>query len=152
MSRFFWSLQLKGSEKNLFEPHWSLRTRATERDRDQRADVRRQDDKEGLEIGSQRVAMETKRINSAKDLRVYKKAYALAMEIFHISKRWPSEEKYSLTDQIRRSSRSVCSNLRETWLPARRTVHVLCLCNWERCDRPCIHRADRGCRETYFAS
>ncbi|HEA67942.1 MAG TPA: four helix bundle protein [Desulfobacterales bacterium] len=35
--------------------------------------------------------METKRINSAKDLRVYKKAYALAMEIFHISKRWPCE-------------------------------------------------------------
>jgi len=58
--------------------------------------------------------METERIKSAKDLRVYKKAYALAMEIFEISKGWPKEEKYSLTDQIRRSSRSVCSNLRET--------------------------------------
>ena len=57
--------------------------------------------------------METKQIKSAKDLRVYKKAYALAMEVFHISKRWPSEEKFSLTDQIRRSSRSVCANLRE---------------------------------------
>jgi four helix bundle protein len=56
--------------------------------------------------------METKQIKSAKDLRVYKKAYALAMEIFNISKRWPAEEKFSLTDQIRRSTRSVCSNLK----------------------------------------
>jgi hypothetical protein len=53
------------------------------------------------------------RINSAKDLEVYKEAYALAMEIFEISKGWPAEEKYSLTDQIRRASRSVCTNLRE---------------------------------------
>lgn len=52
-------------------------------------------------------------IKSAKDLRVYKKAYSLAMDIFTISKQWPLEEKYSLTDQIRRSSRSVCANLRE---------------------------------------
>jgi len=51
-------------------------------------------------------------IKSAKDLEVYKEAYALAMEIFEISKTWPSEEVYSLTDQIRRSSRSVCSNPR----------------------------------------
>ena len=52
-------------------------------------------------------------INSAKDLEVYKVAYALAMEIFEISRGWPSEEKYSLTDQIRRASRSVCTNVRE---------------------------------------
>ena len=52
-------------------------------------------------------------IDSAKDLKVYQKAYALAMEIFQLSKSWPSEEKYSLTDQIRRASRSVCTNLRE---------------------------------------
>ncbi len=45
-------------------------------------------------------------INSAKDLDVYKQAFDLAMEIFQLSKRWPSDEKYSLTDQIRRSSRS----------------------------------------------
>ena len=42
---------------------------------------------------------------SAKDLKVYQKAYALAMEVFLFSKHWPAEEKYSLTDQIRRSSR-----------------------------------------------
>ena len=41
-------------------------------------------------------------IKSAKDLIVYQKAYELAMEIFEISKRFPAEEKYSLTDQIRR--------------------------------------------------
>jgi four helix bundle protein len=54
-------------------------------------------------------------INSAKDLKVYKAAYELAMEIFEISKQWPVEERYSLIDQIRRASRSVCSNLREAW-------------------------------------
>jgi len=62
------------------------------------------------------------KINSAKDLKVYQKAYGLAMEIFHLSKNWPVEEKFSLTDQVRRSSRSVCSNLREAWLPARRDI------------------------------
>ena len=50
-------------------------------------------------------------IKSATDLIVYQKAYVLAMEIFRLSKGWPPEEKYSLTDQIRRSSRSVCANL-----------------------------------------
>jgi four helix bundle protein len=47
------------------------------------------------------------------ELLVYKKAYKLAMEIFVISKDFPKEEKYSLTDQIRRASRSVCSNIAE---------------------------------------
>lgn len=62
---------------------------------------------------------------SAKDLRVYKKAYALAMEIFHVSKHWPVEEKYSLTDQIRRCSRSVCANLREAWAKRRYAAHFI---------------------------
>lgn len=48
-----------------------------------------------------------------KDLIVYKKAFRLAMEIFRLSKGFPKEELYSLTDQIRRSSRSVCSNIAE---------------------------------------
>lgn len=55
------------------------------------------------------------RINSYKDLRVYQQAMGLAMEIFHLTKNFPKEEKYSLVDQIRRSSRSVCSNLSEAW-------------------------------------
>lgn len=48
-----------------------------------------------------------------KDLIVYKKAYAAAMEIFKESKKFPKEELYALTDQIRRSSRSVCANIAE---------------------------------------
>jgi len=54
-------------------------------------------------------------IGSVRDLEVYKKAFAVAMAIFEISKTFPPEERYSLTDQIRRSSRSVCSNLSEGW-------------------------------------
>ena len=47
------------------------------------------------------------------------------MEIFNISKIWPREEKYSLTDQIRRSSRSVCTNLREAWAKRRYEAHFI---------------------------
>ena len=50
-----------------------------------------------------------------KELIVYKKAFKLAMEIFELSKSFPKEEKYSLTDQIRRSSRSVCANIAESY-------------------------------------
>ncbi len=60
---------------------------------------------------------------SAKDLEVYKLSFELAMEIFFISKDFPKEEKYSLTDQIRRSSRSVCANLREVWAKRRYIAH-----------------------------
>jgi len=49
------------------------------------------------------------------DLDVYQRAFAAAMKIFHLSKGFPTEERYSLTDQIRRSSRSVCGNLAEGW-------------------------------------
>ena len=54
-------------------------------------------------------------IRSFRDLEVYKLAFAGAMEIYRLSKAFPSEERYSLTDQIRRSSRSVCSNIAEGW-------------------------------------
>ncbi|OWK98348.1 four helix bundle protein [Kaistella haifensis DSM 19056] len=50
-----------------------------------------------------------------KDLIVYQKAFIAAMEIYHISKQFPVEERYSLTDQIRRSSRSVNANIAEAW-------------------------------------
>lgn len=50
-----------------------------------------------------------------RDLEVYRLAFDTAMEIFEISRSFPKEEKYSLTDQIRRSSRSVCTNLAEAW-------------------------------------
>ena len=65
------------------------------------------------------------RINSAKDLKVYKVAYELAMEIFEISKTFPPEERYALTSQIRRSSRSVCLNLREAWAKRRYEAHFV---------------------------
>lgn len=54
-------------------------------------------------------------INSFRDLIVYQKAYKLAMEIFEITKNFPPEERYALTDQIRRSSRSITSNIAEAW-------------------------------------
>jgi four helix bundle protein len=55
------------------------------------------------------------RINSYRELRVYREAMQLAMEIFEMTKGYPKEERYSLTDQIRRSSRSVCANTAEAW-------------------------------------
>ena len=55
------------------------------------------------------------RIQSHDELDVYKIAFESAMRIYEISKRFPKEETYSLTDQIRRSSRSVCANIAEGW-------------------------------------
>ena len=54
-------------------------------------------------------------IQSHEGLEVYQMAFETAMRIFEVSKRFPREETYSLTDQIRRSSRSVCSNIAEAW-------------------------------------
>ena len=54
-------------------------------------------------------------IRDHRELGVYRKAFEAAMEIFCLSKKFPVEERYSLTDQIRRSSRSVCANLAEAW-------------------------------------
>ena len=55
------------------------------------------------------------RVQRHTELEVYKKSFEVAMEIFHASKLFPKEETYSLTDQVRRSSRSVCANLAEAW-------------------------------------
>ena len=55
------------------------------------------------------------KIESFKELIVYQKAYKLAMEIFEISKSFPKEERYSLTDQMRRSSRSITACIAESW-------------------------------------
>ena len=57
----------------------------------------------------------SKMVEDFKDLRVYQRALEGSMKIFELSKDWPKEEKYSLTDQIRRSSRSVCANIGEAW-------------------------------------
>jgi four helix bundle protein len=64
-------------------------------------------------------------VQSPKELTVYRKAYDLAIMVFRIGKRFPSGERYSLTSQIRRSSRSVCLNLREAWAKRRYTAHFV---------------------------
>jgi four helix bundle protein len=56
-----------------------------------------------------------KTLKHYRDLEVYQKAFGAAMRIYHITKSFPVEEKYSLVDQIRRSSRAVCANLAEAW-------------------------------------
>jgi four helix bundle protein len=63
--------------------------------------------------------------HSAKELTVYQKSFATAMGIFEASKSFPPEERYSLTSQIRRSSRSVCLNLREAWAKRRYEAHFI---------------------------
>ena len=60
-----------------------------------------------------------------KDLLAYKKSFELAMEIFEITKSFPKEETYSLTDQIRRSSRSVCANIAESYRKRRYPKHFI---------------------------
>src|SRR5215471_10522024 len=71
-------------------------------------------------------------INSAKDLVVYKRAYELSMRIFELTKRFPHEERFALTSQIRRSSRSICLNLREAW--AKRKYPAAFLAKLTDCD------------------
>lgn len=65
------------------------------------------------------------RLNSAKDLEVYKKGYRLAMRVFQLSRSFPAEERFALTSQVRRSSRSVCLNLREAWAKRRYEAHFI---------------------------
>ena len=60
---------------------------------------------------------------SFKSLKVYTLSYTLAMQIFEASKSFPKEEKYSLTDQIRRSSRSICANISEAYRKRRYPKH-----------------------------
>jgi four helix bundle protein len=64
-------------------------------------------------------------VQSAKELTVYRKGFDLAMKIYFISKDFPSEERFALTSQIRRSSRSVCLNLREAWAKRRYEAHFV---------------------------
>lgn len=64
-------------------------------------------------------------VQSAKELEVYKKAYALAMDVFSLSRSFPAEERCALTSQIRRSSRSVSMNLREAWAKRRYEAHFV---------------------------
>ena len=67
----------------------------------------------------------SERILSFRDLRVYKLAFELQQEIFQISKAFPKEERYALTDQIRRASRSVGANIAEAWQKRRYVAHFV---------------------------
>lgn len=64
-------------------------------------------------------------IKSHRDLDVYKVAFATALELYEISKSFPAEERYSLTDQVRRSSRSVCANIAEAFRKRRYEKHFV---------------------------
>jgi four helix bundle protein len=75
------------------------------------------------EVGAQR--SELGKSVDAEDLDVYKKAYKFAMRIFELSRSFPLEERFALTGQIRRSSRSVCLNLREAWAKRRYEAHFV---------------------------
>jgi four helix bundle protein len=63
------------------------------------------------------------RIRSSKDLRVYQTAMDSAMHVFDLTKTFPPEEKFAMVDQVRRSSRSVCTNLAEAWRKRRYAAH-----------------------------
>lgn len=71
-------------------------------------------------------------INTAKELIVYQRAYELAMRVFEVSKSFPIEERYALTGQVRRSSRSICMNLREAW--AKRRYEAAFIAKLSDCD------------------
>src|SRR5438067_11982887 len=64
-------------------------------------------------------------IQTAKELKVYQLAHEFAMDVFALTKNFPPEERYALTSQIRRSSRSVCLNLREAWAKRRYEAHFV---------------------------
>ena len=74
----------------------------------------------------QKAISKKKSIKHFRDLDVYQKSFRLAMEIFQITKTLPPEERYALTDQARRSSRAVCSNLAEAW---RKRKYPAVFCN-----------------------
>ena len=67
----------------------------------------------------------TSKIIRHQDLEVYKKGFSLAMRLFELSRNFPKEETYSLTSQIRRASRSVCSNIAEAWRKRRYEAHFI---------------------------
>ena len=66
-----------------------------------------------------------KKVNSFRELEVYQLAFKMQQELFEHSKAWPRYEDYSLTDQMRRSSRSVGANLAEAWAKRRYPAHFL---------------------------
>ena len=74
----------------------------------------------------------SEKITRHNELDVFKEAMKAAMELYELNKRFPPEERYSLTDQVRRSSRSVCANLAEAWRKRRyRAAFISKICDCE---------------------
>jgi hypothetical protein len=109
-SRFLFSAIIRAGG-NYYDRRFAERKRADLRLRDRGTGAPRNPGNREFE-GDGRTA---ERIGSYKDLRVYQNAMDAAMKIFELTKAFPSEEKYSMVDQVRRSSRSVCSNIAEAW-------------------------------------
>ncbi len=97
----------------------------------------------------------SEKISSFKDLRVYKLAFELQQEIFETSKRFPAEERYALTDQVRRASRAIGANLAEAWQKRRYIAHFVSKLtdadgeqaesqNWIDTSLACGYRSERG--------
>jgi len=118
--------------------------------------VRRgEDETEMLKRGRMRLS---ERIKSYRDLRVFQNAMDAAMEIFTLTKTFPQEEKFSMVDQMRRASRSVCSNLAEAWRKRRyRAAFIAKLSDaeteacetqvWVEFARRCDYLTERKCHE-----
>jgi four helix bundle protein len=98
------------------------------------------------------------KINSYKDLRVFQNAMNTAMKIFQLTEKFPPEEKYSLTDQIRRSSRCVCSNITRAWRKRRFKTPFIAKLNdsegeacetqvWIEFARQCNYLDDNACQD-----
>ena len=100
----------------------------------------------------------TELIKSYKDLRVFQNAMNTAMKIFELTEIFPPEEKYSLTDQMRRSSRSVCSNITRAWRKRRFKTPFIAKLNdsegeacetqvWVEFARQCNYLDDEECKD-----
>jgi four helix bundle protein len=76
--------------------------------------MRRSEDEKTTRLKDKKLKKRSE-IRHFRDLEVYRRAFEAAMKIFQITKGFPAEEKYSLVDQIRRASRSVCANISESW-------------------------------------
>ena len=98
------------------------------------------------------------KINSYKDLRVFQNAMNAAMKIFQLTEKFPPAEKYSLTDQIRCSSRSVCSNITRAWRKRRFKTPFIAKLNdsegeacetqvWIEFTRQCNYLDDDACKD-----
>src|SRR5690606_29520419 len=78
-----------------------------------------------MDLRNDKGARRVNEIRSYRDLRVYQRALELQQDIFDVTKKFPRDEQYSLTDQVRRSSRSIGANLAEAWAKRRYPAHFI---------------------------